>query len=89
MKVAGDARYEREQLEFEVDRFLRSKGWKHTSDNPISVWLWQATLPDGRVVLVDKETALTFQDHFDASRCICTEQDTEDHRETCPAKGEH
>jgi hypothetical protein len=61
LKNVDDVRYEREQLEFRVDAFLRTRGWKHSSSNPASIWLWEKALADGRVVLVDKDAALQFE----------------------------
>lgn len=88
MKNVEDVLFEREQLEFEVDALLRRNGWKNTSNNPCHIWLWEKTLVDGRTVLVNKSTALNFlQEEINAS-CICTEEDTEEHGETCPARGE-
>ena len=60
-----DARYRREQLEYRVDAWLRSKGWKSTSSTPGCMWLWERTLEDGRTVIVNKSTAESMQDWFD------------------------
>ncbi len=40
MKTRDDVLHAREMLEFEVDDYLRSKGWKHTSTTPGCFWLW-------------------------------------------------
>jgi hypothetical protein len=48
LKNVDDVRYEREQLEFRVDAFLRTRGWKHSSSNPAHIWLWEKTLADGQ-----------------------------------------
>lgn len=40
MKSYEDVQCAREELEFTVDRFLRSKGWVHTSSTPGSYWRW-------------------------------------------------
>lgn len=61
LKNVDDVRYERGQLEFRVDAFLRTRGWKHSSSNPAHIWLWEKAMADGRVVLVDKDTALLFE----------------------------
>lgn len=61
--TVADVRYEREMLEYAVDAFLRSKGWKATCSTPGSFWLWTKTI-DGREVLVDKETALSLTAHM-------------------------
>lgn len=88
MKTVEDVHFEREQLEFAVDAMLREHGWKSTSETPCCVWLWEKKLPDGRVVLVDKSTALLFLQEEINAKCICTDEDTDDHRATCPAKGD-
>ena len=40
------------------DRYLRQNGWELTCKTPGSVWMWTKALPDGRVVLVPRSTAL-------------------------------
>lgn len=63
-----DVTYEREQLEFKVDAFLRNRGWKSTSNTPGCYWLWERKLEDGRVALVNKELALSMERQFEAWR---------------------
>lgn len=43
-KSLDDVRHEREMLEYEVDAFLRSKGWTHSSSTPGCFWLWCKTI---------------------------------------------
>jgi len=64
MKTVEDVQYSREMLEFEVDAFLRKNGWKHTSQTPGCLWRWQKEI-NGRVFVVNKETALAIQAHAD------------------------
>lgn len=59
---AGAVTYLREQLEFAVDAFLRSRGFESTSLTPGCLWLWRAVLEDGTVLLVSKDTALYMAD---------------------------
>lgn len=66
MKDLQDVRNAREVLNFEVAALLRRKGWKHSSDNPACLWLFEKRLRDGRVVLVNADAALQFQDAIDA-----------------------
>ncbi len=40
MKTVGEVTHARVMLDFEVDSFLRSKGWEHTSQTPGCLWLW-------------------------------------------------
>lgn len=82
----SDVQYEREQLEFEVDALLRKRGWKHTSSTPGCHWLWEKTLPDGRVALVTKEVALRFEQAWLAESCSCISEDAPDHDKSCPAR---
>lgn len=53
----------------EVDRvesdYLRRRGWKYTSSNLCSIWLWEKQLPDGRLAIVNRDTALDFQERID------------------------
>lgn len=84
----SDVEFTREQLEFRIDALLRKRGWKSTSDTPGCLWLWEKKLPDGRVALVNKSTALHFERQWVAESCICTEEeDGDEHRDTCPARG--
>jgi hypothetical protein len=41
----------------ELQRFLESRGWKHTCESPLSIWLFEKKLPDGRTLLTDRHTA--------------------------------
>jgi len=64
IREAGEARYQRQQLDFRVEAWLRREGWKHTSDTPGCFWMWQRALPDGRVVLVDRAMAISLTEHW-------------------------
>lgn len=61
-----EARYQRGMLEYDVDAFLRSKGWKHTSSTPGSFWMWEREI-NGRVLLVDKDHALAIQGYIEST----------------------
>jgi hypothetical protein len=56
-----DVDHARQEVEFAVDAFLKARGWKSTCSNPASLWLWEKTLDDGRVMLTDKDTAILFE----------------------------
>ena len=60
-----DVQWEREQLDFREDAMLTRLGWKHTSNTPGCYWLWQRTLDDGRVVLVDKANAISMSEYLE------------------------
>ena len=60
--------WQREQLGFAEDAYLRSHGWTQTSNTPGCLWLWQKQTPDGRTLLVDKDTAISMQSHSCAIR---------------------
>lgn len=49
---------------FEIDAFLRSKGWRHTSHTPAHLWLWERNL-NGRLLLVERDTAVKMQEYLD------------------------
>jgi hypothetical protein len=53
----------REELEWAEDAYLRQHGWTYTSNTPGCLWLWQKTTPDGRIMLLNKSTALSMQRH--------------------------
>ena len=53
----AEAKWQREQLSFRVDAFLRSRGWGYTSSTPGSHWLWFKTI-DGKTIYVDQGNAL-------------------------------
>ena len=61
--------HEVEELRDEAERlenqFLRKRGWEYVCDTPGSFWLWQKKLPDGRVMLVNKATALQAEQDSD------------------------
>lgn len=43
-KSVADVHWEREKFDYDVDAFLRSRGWEHTSETPGSLWLWVKTV---------------------------------------------
>ena len=45
--------------------YLREKGWKYTCDVPGSFWLWEKSLPDGRIVLLGTSLAISVQEAMD------------------------
>jgi hypothetical protein len=65
IKSVSDVRAERDRLEHQVDAFLRSAGWNHTSATPGCHWMWERVI-DGRRILVEKDMALSVQAHLDA-----------------------
>ena len=48
---------EYEALNHRVDKMMEKRGWKRTCKTPGSIWLWEKTMPDGRVILTDRGTA--------------------------------
>ena len=60
-----------EELRNEVDgaeaEYLRAHGWKHTSNNPACLWLWEKPTSEGRTILVSQDTAIHIQDYEDAN----------------------
>lgn len=61
LKTIHDVDSAREDVEYQIDAFLRARGWKSTCSNPASLWLWEKPLADGRVLLTDKGTAVAFE----------------------------
>jgi len=53
------------ELECEREAWLRSKGWKQTSQTIGSYWMWEREI-GGRVYLVGTESACQIQDSMDA-----------------------
>lgn len=49
---------------FEIEAFLRSKGWRHTSHTPAHLWLWERNI-NGRMILVERDTAVKMQAYLD------------------------
>jgi hypothetical protein len=64
MKTVDQVEAAREALEFEVDAFLRAKGWHYTSSTPGCFWLWEKVI-GGRAYLVSKSGALGIQAALD------------------------
>lgn len=53
-----EIQYKREALAADERRLLEKLGWKYTSNTPGCLWLFERTMPDGRVLLVDQSTAV-------------------------------
>ncbi len=56
--VIDSVRSREEDIEIDTRRFLEKCGWKHTCNTPGSLWLYEKALPDGRVAIVGRSTAL-------------------------------
>jgi hypothetical protein len=67
-EIVQDVRSAREDLDHRIVRWLRDRGWRHTSDTPGCLWLFERELPDGRIVLVQESAALYIQSALDAAR---------------------
>lgn len=52
---------QREELKWAEEAYLRQHGWKNTCDTPGSYWLFEKALPDGRIVLVSRDLAVSMQ----------------------------
>ena len=73
MSRYDDLKWEREQLGFEEDRWLRECGWSTTSDTPGCFVLWEREYK-GKTLLVSRSTALEMQRHFDVECIACTDE---------------
>lgn len=70
MDAIKDAENELGRVQHE---YLRATGWTYTSDTPGCLWLWvkeapksrRKGRPEGAVMMLDTETALSMQRHSD------------------------
>lgn len=53
-----------EDIEIAKRKLLERCGWKYTCGTPGNLWLYEKTLPDGRVALVTESAALRMQESF-------------------------
>jgi hypothetical protein len=54
------------EAEDTVSKALRKAGWKHTSQTPGSIWMWQRDI-DGVLYSVSQSRAASIQENFDRS----------------------
>lgn len=52
------------QAEEVVSKALRQAGWKHTSQTPCSVWMWQKEI-GGKTYSVSRDDAASIQERSD------------------------
>lgn len=50
-------------IDIAIGDLLRERGWDYACNTPGSFWFWQKQMPDGRIVLASKETALLIEMH--------------------------
>lgn len=60
-------------LKHESEKFMLSRGWQHTSSTPGCVWMWQKTLPDGRIILTNFSTAVDIEKEITSDECPYSE----------------
>jgi hypothetical protein len=60
------AQLQRDEAEKIVDDWLRRRGWKHSSDNPGCIWLWEKTF-DGTSVRLNEDMAAWMQREMDCN----------------------
>lgn len=61
MSTWGDVEDAKAQLGYVQERYLRENGWsKSSSNNPLSIWLWEKEHEGVRLV-VDTKTAVRMQ----------------------------
>lgn len=65
--AVSDVKHAEEMFGFSVDKFLRSRGWKHTSSTPGCYWLWEREWK-GKTLLVSRDLALSMEDQFEGER---------------------
>jgi hypothetical protein len=54
------------ELNFAIDAYLTSKGWRHTSDTPNCTWVWVKEWR-GQNIWVNRATAVDMQDSMEAN----------------------
>lgn len=57
----ADIRFLQQRVATATRTLLRKHGWRYTRLTPAHVWLWSKSLPGGRTVLTDINTALAFE----------------------------
>jgi len=50
-----------QEVVYAEERWLRSRGWQHTSDTPGCYWLWIKPVDQGRTAMCDRSTAMTIE----------------------------
>ena len=68
---------EYEALKRRVDAMMKKRGWNHTCKTPGSLWLWEKTMPDGRVILTDRGTAAMLEEQ------MCHEESLQNEKSPC------
>ena len=66
------ARFEREQLEFSIDRFLRDQGWSTITVSPGAFICWRKEIR-GQVMTCGRSLAFSMEESIEYERCECTE----------------
>ena len=56
----------------EQSKWLMENGWRYSCANPGNLWLYEKALPDGRVAVVGRITALLMQAGLDRQRELQT-----------------
>ena len=82
-KRTRDIEDARAEVDHTRDKFLRSRGWHHTSNTPGSYWLWCREW-GGTTLMVSADTAFAMErNHFEGRLCTsCSEEDGVDPK--CP-----
>ena len=60
-----DASLLRVQLDNTIAQYLESTGWSYTCNTPGSYWYWTKQLPDGRIILTNRDSAVQMQEYLD------------------------
>lgn len=71
IKSTGHVDALREHLEYEIDRFLRGRGWERKIVKTGGFWMWHRLI-DGKMFVVNKDTALRIEGSLEAGRCECS-----------------
>ena len=64
LEAAAKIDDESEELSHRLDVLLRKRGWKNHSKTPGCIWMWEKTMPDGRVILTNRANARSFEEEM-------------------------
>ncbi len=60
IKTTEDVQFATDQLGFDIDGFLRERGWEYKCDTPGSYWLWERMV-GSRTILVQRDMAVRIE----------------------------
>lgn len=64
----GDVRIAKDELFTTEHEYLRQHNWWPTDDISPGTYLWEAKMPDGRILICDKDTAIKISTNMDYAK---------------------